>query len=87
MELLLSLFALLAGFSGVISGGRAPDVRQVQSGSAIVAIAREASPTRQAQARAVISAPVVTTRIVRVLMPFAARPLIGFVAKDERRLE
>lgn len=88
MELLLSLFALLAGFSGVISGGRVPELRQVQAGSAIVAIAVEASPSRrQAEARAEVAAPAVTTRIVRVFAAWAVRPLLAFVAKDERRLE
>jgi hypothetical protein len=87
LELLLSLFALLAGFSGVISGGRVPELRQVQAGSAIVAIAYEASAATQAEVRAEVSAPTATTRIVRVLALRAVRPLIAFVAKDERRLE
>jgi len=79
---------LLAGVTGVISGGRVPELRQVQAGSAIVAIAVEASPARrQAEARAEVAAPAVVTRIIRVFAPRAARPLIAFVAKDERRLE
>ena len=88
MELLLSLFALLAGFSGVISGGRVPELRQVQAGSAIVAIAVEVSPSRrQAEARPAVSAPAIATRIVRVFTARAVRPLLAFVVKDERRLE
>jgi len=88
LELLLSLFALLAGFSGVISGGRVPELRQVQAGSTIVAIAHEAAPSRrQAEARAEVTAPAVVTRVVRVFATRVTRPLLASVAMDERRLE
>jgi len=89
LELLLSLFALLAGITGAISGDRAAGVRQVEQAAAIMR-AEAAKPAEAAHAAVIARSPALPGlaefRVARAL-PEIVVPLKGIRVASERRRE
>ena len=87
MQFLLFLSAMLAGFTGLMSGDRAAPPSRVEQAVAAAAIVAEVAPV-SAEAAAHVARPA-AVQPVRVQMPLpAASPRLPSLARvDERRLE
>jgi hypothetical protein len=89
LQLLLFLTALLAGFTGVFSGSRTVEPREVGQAFTAAAASIHAAPraARRAVAQAFLQAPVLAPVADRIVAPAVPALLPELAPVDERRLE
>jgi hypothetical protein len=87
VQFLLFLSAMLAGLSGLVSGDRAVEPRQVEQALAAAAAVAEIAPACVEAVTPVPLPAAATPQAIRPALPGAAPRLAGRAPVDERRLE